>query len=171
MAASKRADLLIGNNVLAQVPELNDFVAGLKMLLAPRGVITMEVPHLMRLVEGNQFDTVYHEHFSYFSFLAVERVFTAHQLVIFDVDELETHGGSLRIYARHLEDSSKPVAGRVNELRAKEHAAGLLRLDYYSAFEERVRDTKRQLLEFLIHAKRQGSTMVGYGAPGKANTL
>jgi hypothetical protein len=131
----------------------------------------MEFPHLMRLVEGNQFDTVYHEHFSYFSFLALERVFAAHQLVVFDVEELTTHGGSLRIYARHLEDTSNPVARRVSELRAKEHAAGLLRLDYYAAFEERVRDTKRQLLEFLIHAKRQGRTIVGYGAPGKGNTL
>src|SRR2546428_8281483 len=170
-AIGKQADLLIGNNVLAQVPELNDFVAGLKILLAPTGAITMEFPHLMRLVEGNQFDTVYHEHFSYFSFLAVERVLAAHQLVVFDVEELETHGGSLRIYARHREDSSKAVARSVSELRAKEQAAGLLRLDYYAAFEQRVADTKRRLLEFLLHAKRRGSTIVGYGAPGKGNTL
>jgi 2-polyprenyl-3-methyl-5-hydroxy-6-metoxy-1,4-benzoquinol methylase len=170
-ATGKRADLLIGNNVLAQVPELNDFVAGLKILLAPRGVITMEFPHLMRLVELNQFDTVYHEHFSYFSFLAAERVFAAHQLVVFDVEELETHGGSLRIYARHLEDTSRPVARGVSELRAKEQAAGLLRLDYYAAFEQRVADTKRRLLEFLLQATRRGGTFVGYGAPGKGNTL
>jgi hypothetical protein len=170
-ASGRQADLLIGNNVLAQVPELNDFVAGLKILLAPGGVISMEFPHLMRLVEGNQFDTVYHEHFSYFSFLAVESVLAAHRLVVFDVEELETHGGSLRIYARHLEDSSKAVGQRVTELRAKEEAAGLRRLHYYSAFAERVQDTKRRLLEFLTQTKRQGSTIVGYGAPGKGNTL
>ncbi len=170
-AGGKRADLLIGNNVLAQVPELNDFVAGLRILLAPRGVITLEFPHLMRLVAGNQFDTIYHEHFSYFSLLAVERLFAAHQLVVFDVQELKTHGGSLRIYARHLEDSSKPIGQRVSELRAEEEAAGLRRLDYYSAFEASVQETKRRLLAFLIEAKRQGRTIVGYGAPGKGNTL
>jgi len=170
-ASGRRADLLIGNNVLAQVPELNDFVAGLRILLAPRGVITLEFPHLMRLVAGNQFDTIYHEHFSYFSLLAVERLFAAHQLVVFDVQELKTHGGSLRIYARHLEDSSKPIGQRVSELRAEEEAAGLRRLDYYSAFEASVQETKRRLLAFLIEAKRQGRTIVGYGAPGKGNTL
>jgi len=170
-AAGRHADLLIGNNVLAQVPDLNDFVAGLQVLLAPRGVVTVEFPHLMRLVAGNQFDTIYHEHFSYFSFLAAERVFAAHRLVVFDVEELETHGGSLRLYARHVEDSSKPVAPRVRELAAAEEAAGLLRPDYYAAFEERVKDTKRRLLEFLIQARRQGRTIVGYGAPGKGNTL
>ena len=170
-AAGRHADLLIGNNVLAQVPDLNDFVAGLQVLLAPRGVVTVEFPHLMRLVAGNQFDTIYHEHFSYFSFLAAERVFAAHRLVVFDVEELETHGGSLRLYARHVEDSSKPVAPRVRELAAAEEAAGLRRPDYYAAFEERVKDTKRRLLEFLIQARRQGRTIVGYGAPGKGNTL
>ncbi len=170
-AAGRHADLLIGNNVLAQVPDLNDFVAGLQVLLAPRGVVTVEFPHLMRLVAGNQFDTIYHEHFSYFSFLAAERVFAAHRLVVFDVEELETHGGSLRLYARHAEDSSKPVAPRVRELAAAEEAAGLRRPDYYAAFEERVKDTKRRLLEFLIQARRQGRTIVGYGAPGKGNTL
>ena len=170
-ASGRRADLLIGNNVLAQVPDLNDFVAGLRILLAPRGVITLEFPHLVRLVAGNQFDTIYHEHFSYFSLLAVERLFAAHQLVVFDVQELKTHGGSLRIYARHLEDSSKPIGQRVSELRAEEEAAGLRRLDYYSAFEASVQETKRRLLAFLIEAKRQGRTIVGYGAPGKGNTL
>src|SRR3989441_91855 len=170
-AGGKRADLLIGNNVLAQVPDLNDFVAGLRILLAPRGVITIEFPHLMRLVAGNQFDTIYHEHFSYFSLLAVERLFAAHQLVVFDVQELKTHGGSLRIYARHLEDSSKPIGQRVSELRAQEEAAGLRHLAYYSAFEASVQETKRRLLECLIEAKRQGRPIVGYGAPGKGNTL
>ena len=170
-ASGRRADLLIGNNVLAQVPELNDFVAGLRILLAPRGVITMEFPHLMRLVAGNQFDTIYHEHFSYFSLLAVERLFAAHQLVVFDVQELKTHGGSLRIYVRHLEDSSKPIGQRVSELRADEEAAGLGHLHYYSAFEASVQETKRHLLAFLMEAKRLGRTIVGYGAPGKGNTL
>jgi len=170
-AGGKQADLLVGNNVLAQVAKLNDFVAALKILLAPRGVITMEFPHLMRLVEGNQFDTVYHEHFSYFSLLAVERIFAALGLVVFDVEELETHGGSLRIYARHSEHSSQSVTQRLRALRAKEEAAGVLSLDYYSAFDERVQETKRRLLKFLIQAKGQGRTIVGYGAPGKGNTL
>ena len=170
-AGGKQADLVVGNNVLAQVAKLNDFVAALKILLAPRGVITMEFPHLMRLVEGNQFDTVYHEHFSYFSLLAVERIFAALGLVVFDVEELETHGGSLRIYARHREHSSQSVTQRLRALRAKEEAAGLLSLDYYSAFDERVQETKRRLLKFLIQAKGQGRTIVGYGAPGKGNTL
>src|SRR5207249_11474674 len=170
-ASGRRADLLFGNNVLAQVPALNDFVAGLRILLAPRGVITIEFPHLMRLVAGNQFDTIYHEHFSYFSLLAVERLFAAHQLVVFDVQELKTHGGSLRIYARHLDDSSKPIGQRVSELRAEEEAAGLRRLDYYSAFEASVQETKRRLLAFLIEAKRQGRTIVGYVAPGNGNTM
>jgi C-methyltransferase-like protein/putative zinc binding protein/methyltransferase family protein len=170
-ARGQQADLLVGNNVLAQVANLNDFVAGLKILLAPRGVITLEFPHLMRLVEGNQFDTVYHEHFSYFSLLAVERIFAARGLVVFDVEELETHGGSLRIYARHREDSSQPVTQQLRALRAKEEAAGLLSLAYYAAFEERVQETKHRLLELLIQAKRQGRTIVGYGAPGKGNTL
>ncbi|OLD89483.1 MAG: SAM-dependent methyltransferase [Gemmatimonadetes bacterium 13_1_20CM_4_66_11] len=170
-AGGRLADLLIGNNVLAQVPDLNDFVAGLKILLAPRGVITMEFPHLPRLVEGNQFDTIYHEHFSYFSFLAVERVFAAHQLVLFDVEELDTHGGSLRIYGRHPEDSSKPVTQAVRALRVREEAAGLLSLEYYTPFQRRVQDTKRRLIEFLIQARLAGGSIVGYGAPGKGNTL
>ncbi len=170
-ADGKQADLLLGNNVLAQVPDLNDFVAGMKILLKPRGVITMEFPHLMRLVEENQFDTIYHEHFSYFSFLTAEKIFAAHGLVLFDVEELPTHGGSLRIYARHAEDSSKPVSERTYELRARECSAGLTRLDYYSSFEERVKETKRKLLEFLIQSRRAGKTIAGYGAPGKGNTL
>ena len=121
----KRADLLIGNNVLAQVTDLNDFVAGMQILLAPQGVITMEFPHLMRLIEENQLDTIYHEHFSYFSFVTVEEIFTAHGLTVFDVEELSTHGGSLRIYARHVEDTSKPIGKRVQELRAREQAGSI----------------------------------------------
>jgi len=171
VAEGVRADLLIGNNVLAHVPDLNDFVGGLKILLASRGVITMEFPHLLRLVEGNQFDTIYHEHYSYLSFGTVERVFAAHGLILFDVEELGTHGGSLRIYARHDEDLSKPVGERVAVLRAMEEAAGLTSIDYYLSFGERVHATKRGLLEFLIKAKAEGSSIAGYGAPGKGNTL
>jgi SAM-dependent methyltransferase len=166
-----QADVLLGNNVLAHVPDLNDFVAGMKLALKPKGVITMEFPHLLRLVESNQFDTIYHEHFSYFSFITVEQVFAAHGLTLFDVDELPTHGGSLRIYGRHKEDGDKPVTARVTELRAREQVAGVNRLDYYSSFSEKVKETKRKVLEFLIHAKRDGKTVVGYGAPGKGNTL
>ncbi len=167
----RRADLLVGNNVLAQVPDLNDFVAGLKIILATGGVLTLEFPHLMRLVADNQFDTIYHEHFSYFSLLTVERVLAAHGLTVFDVDEIPTHGGSLRVYARHREDDGPAVAARVTELREREDRAGLASLAYYGAFEERVRETKRKLLDFLIAAKRAGKTVVGYGAPGKGNTL
>jgi SAM-dependent methyltransferase len=170
-AAGKQADLLLGNNVLAQVPDLNDFLAGMKILLKPAGVITMEFPHLQRLMEENQFDTIYHEHFSYFSFVTVEKIFAAHGIALFDVEELSTHGGSLRIYGRHEEDSSKPVTERVWELRAREERAGTTRLETYSRFAEQVKETKRKLLEFLIFAKRNGKKIAGYGAPGKGNTL
>jgi 2-polyprenyl-3-methyl-5-hydroxy-6-metoxy-1,4-benzoquinol methylase len=166
-----RADLLIGNNVLAQVPDLNDFVRGMRTLLAPEGVVTMEFPHLARLMEGNQFDTIYHEHFSYFSFLTVERIFAAHALTIFDVEELPTHGGSLRIYARHRASSVHPVTARVDTLRQVECATGFTRIDHYRAFAHQVQRTKRKLLDFLIRAKNEGKTVVGYGAPGKGNTL
>jgi 2-polyprenyl-3-methyl-5-hydroxy-6-metoxy-1,4-benzoquinol methylase len=171
VGAHKHADLLIGNNVLAQVPQLNDFVAGMKLLLKPRGIITMEFPHLMRLMEGNQFDTIYHEHFSYFSFITAEKVFAAHGLTLFDVEELATHGGSLRIYARHNEDGSKPVTERVSELRASEEQSGFDRMGHYTAFGEQIKETKRKLLSFLIEAKRAGKSVAGYGAPGKGNTL
>jgi len=165
------ANLLLGNNVLAHVPKLNDFVSGLKALLAPGGVITMEFPHLLQLMSENQFDTIYHEHFSYFSFMSVERVFAHHGITLFDVEELPTHGGSLRIYGRHADDESKPVGERVTQLRAKEQLAGLDRLDTYGGFCEQVKETKRKLLDFLIQAKRAGKSVVGYGAPGKGNTL
>jgi hypothetical protein len=170
-ASGKQADLLLGNNVLAQVPDLNDFVAGMKILLKPTGVVTMEFPHLQRLMEENQFDTIYHEHFSYFSFVTAEKIFAAHGITLFDVEELPTHGGSLRIYGRHAEDSSKPVTARANALREREIHAGYLRLETYARFAEQVRETKRKLLEFLIHAKRDGKHIAGYGAPGKGNTL
>jgi len=167
----KQADLLLGNNVLAHVPDLNGFVEGMRILLAPHGVITMEFPHLMQLMTQNQFDTIYHEHFSYFSFLTVERVFAAHGLTLFDVDELTTHGGSLRIYARHAGNAALPVGPRVAELRAREHAAGFTRLDHYASFGEQVKATKRKLLDVLIKAKRAGKSIAAYGAPGKGNTL
>lgn len=166
-----KADLLLGNNVLAHVPKLNDFVAGMKILLKPDGVITMEFPHLYRLMEQNQFDTIYHEHFSYFSLVTVEKVFAAHGLKLFDVEELGTHGGSLRIYACHQENIALNVSAAVTELRQREKNEGFTRLETYFSFTEKVKETKRGLLKFLIDAKRAGKTVVGYGAPGKGNTL
>jgi SAM-dependent methyltransferase len=166
-----RADLAIGNNVLAHTPHLNDFVQGLKGVLKPQGIISIEFPHLLRLIEGNQFDTIYHEHFSYFSLAAATRIFARQGLTIFDVEEIPTHGGSLRIYARHTSDDSKPVTERVRELEQREASAGLLELDTYRAFDRRVQETKWKLLEFLIAAKRQRKSIAAYGAPAKGNTL
>lgn len=171
VAAGQSADLLLGNNVLAHVPDLDDFVGGLAILLKPDGVLTMEFPHLARLVEGNQFDTIYHEHYSYLSLVAVERFFAAHGLDLFDVEELPTHGGSLRIYAQRRDGGRHPVGPRVAALRAREKSEGLETLAYYEAFGEKVRETKRKLLEFLIGARRAGKRIVGYGAPAKGNTL
>ena len=165
------ADLVVANNVLAQVPNLNDFVEGMRTILKPTGTITLEFPHLMRLIAGNQFDTIYHEHFSYFSFTTVERVLSAHRLTVYDVEEIPTHGGSLRVFACHMDDASKPATKRVVELRAREEEAGYCRLDIYGSFGEQVKETKRKLLEFLIRAKRERKSIVGYGAPGKGNTL
>ena len=170
-AEGKKADLLIGNNVLAQVPDLNDFVQGLKTLLKPGGVITLEFPHLVKLIEESQFDTIYHEHFSYFSLITVEKILAAHGLTLFDVEELPTHGGSLRVFARHVEDTSRPVSRAVKELRNRETAFGIPQMATYLAFSEKVKETKRKLLDFLIAAKRNGKVVVGYGAPGKGNTL
>ncbi len=167
----KQADLIAGNNVLAQVPDLNDFVGGMKILLKPQGVITIEFPHLMRLMEENQFDTIYHEHFSYFSFITAEKIFAAHGLTLFDVEELPTHGGSLRIYACHTDDVSKPVSQAVLELREREIQAGFEQIAHYTNFGNQVIETKRKLLQFLIQVRREGKTVVGYGAPGKGNTL
>lgn len=171
VAAGHEADLILGNNVLAQVPDLNDFVGGLKLLLSPSGVVTIEFPHLLRTIEGNQFDQIYHEHFSYFSLYAVEGIFAAHGLPLFDVEELPTHGGSIRIYARHADDTTKEITERLIALRAREAEAGVATLGYYEDFESRVRETKGKLLKFLIEAKRTGKRVVGYGAPGKGNTL
>jgi hypothetical protein len=171
LAGGKTANLLLGNNVLAHVPGLSDFVKGMKIVLKPRGVITMEFPHLQRLVDECQFDTIYHEHFSYFSFVTVEQVFAGYGITLFDVEELPTHGGSLRIYGRHSEDSSKPVGERVTELRQREQRLGYTGLALYQSFAEKVMATKRDILAFLIEAKRQGKEIVGYGAPAKGNTL
>lgn len=167
----QQADLVIGNNVLAQVPDLNGFVKGMKIILKPQGVITMEFPHLSRLMEESQFDTIYHEHFSYFSFLTVEKIFQEHGLAIFDVEELWTHGGSLRIFACHSDNTSKEMSQRTADLRATETAAGFGELDAHLTFEPKVRSIKWRILDFLISAKREGKSVAGYGAPGKGNTL
>jgi SAM-dependent methyltransferase len=165
------ADLIAGNNVLAQVPDINDFLAGVPIILKARGVLTLEFPHLLRLIEENQFDTIYHEHFSYFSLMTAERILAAHGLRVFDVEELWTHGGSLRLYACHADNAEQPTLPSVGALIEREERAGLRDLGRYAAFAEQVRETKRRLLAFLIEAKRAGKTVVGYGAPGKGNTL
>ncbi|MDP7017980.1 MAG: class I SAM-dependent methyltransferase [Pirellulaceae bacterium] len=166
-----QADLVIGNNVLAHVPDINDFVGGIRRLLAPGGVNTMEFPHLMRLVEGNQFDTIYQEHYCYLSLIAVQAIYAAHRMVIFDVEEIPTHGGSLRIYARRVEDASLEVHDSVTRIVAEERAAGYDRIETYRSFSQQVVDTKNGLLNFLLRAKAEGKTVAGYGAPGKATTL
>lgn len=171
VAEGQAADLVIGNNVLAQVPDLNDFVGGIRILLKPGGVATLEFPHLERLMAENQYDTIYHEHFSYFSLITVEKIFASHGLVLFDVDEISTHGGSIRIYLRQVEDSSKPVTPAVVNLRERELAAGLNRMETYAIFAEKVMESKRALLELLIRLRREGKRVAGYGAPGKGNTL
>ena len=167
----KKADLLIGNNVLAHVPNVNDFVQGLRMVLKDNGVITLEFPHLMRLVERNQFDTIYHEHFSYFSFLAVQRIFEAHDLVIFDVEELPTHGGSLRIYAGRKHDWAKAISTNTNRVLNMEVAAGMEKVDYYRGFQAKADQVKSGLLWFLIQQKQAQKKVAAYGAAAKGNTL
>jgi SAM-dependent methyltransferase len=166
-----RADLIVANNVLAHVPDLGDFVSGLKVALKPSGVISVEFPHLLRLIQGNQFDTIYHEHFSYFSFSTVEEIFHNHGLAVFDVEELRTHGGSLRVSSCHQENSSRPVQASVAKLREQEIVAGIRNLETYAGFSEQVRETKRALLDLLIRLKREGKSVVGYGAAAKGNTL
>ena len=170
-AEGRAADLIIGNNVFAQVPDLNDFVGGMKILLAPEGVITLEFPHLSRLVAENQFDTIYHEHFSYFSLYTTQKIFEAHGLEVFDVDEIPTHGGSLRVWGHHASDRKHAVSPRLAELLERERAEGVDRPEFYAAFEQRVQATKRKLLRFLIEAREAGASVAGYGAPGKGNTL
>ena len=173
VADGKSADLLLGCNVLAHVPDINDFVSGLKIALKPTGVITFEFPHLLRLIENNQFDTIYHEHFSYFSLLAVERIFAHHGLTLFDVEELPTHGGSLRTFARHSENAAPAaaVSSRVAAMRQKEIDFGLTKMATYTAFGNRVKVTKDRLLKFLIEAKATGRKVAGYGAAAKGVTL
>lgn len=170
-AKGTRADLLLGNNVLAHVPDLHDFVGGMPIILRESGIVTMEFPHLLRLMEENQFDTIYHEHFSYLSLSTVERVFAKHGLRIFDVDQLPTHGGSLRIYACHAVNAARPTESRVARLLEEEARKGLGGLAAYRDFSEKVKRTKRSLLGFLIEAKQAGKAVVGYGAPAKGNTL
>lgn len=165
------ADLIVGNNVLAHVPDINDFVGGAKALLAPSGTVTMEFPHLMKLVEGNQFDTIYHEHFSYLSFMVVVRIFERHGMKVFDVEELATHGGSLRIFATHADDAARPVTEQARSLLQRELERGYGTVDGYTGYQARVDRTKHALLSFLIDAKRSGKRIAAYGAPGKGNTL
>jgi SAM-dependent methyltransferase len=170
-AGGRRADLLIGNNVLAQVPDINDFVAGMGLVLAPEGVVTLEFPHLLRLIDENQFDTIYHEHFSYFSLHTVATILARHGLEVFDVEQIPTHGGSLRVYAHHQDDLTKSVAPSVKELLVTEEAFGLIDVGRYFQFASQVEETKRGILDLLIGLKRRGATIAGYGAPGKGNTL
>jgi hypothetical protein len=170
VAEGKRPDLIVGNNVLAQVPDLNDFVSGMARLLAPEGVITLEFPHLERLMAENQFDTIYHEHFSYFSLITIERLAARHRLRLIDVEELPTHGGSLRVYLAHAR-SVRSTTSNVAALLARERNNGFSDLGTYASFAEQVKRTKRNLLSFLIGAKDAGKTICGYGAPGKGNTL
>ncbi len=171
VAQGHQADLLIGNNVLAHVPDINDFIEGLRTLLRPNGILTMEFPHLLQLMRHNEFDTIYHEHFSYLSFMTVETMFAHHGLTLFDVEELTTHGGSLRIFARHTQAGRPEVTQRVAAMRQTEIGFGLDRVETYERFGEQVKATKRKLLDFLIKAKDEGKRIVGYGSPAKGNTL
>ncbi len=171
LASTYPADFMIANNVLAHVPDINDFVEGFRILLKPEGVATFEFPHLLNLIQRNEFDTIYHEHYSYLSLHATRQVFAAHDLIIFDVEELPSHGGSLRLYVRHKQHESLAITDRVAAVMAKEEAAGLTRVDGYAGFEAKVQQVKRELLKFLIAAKEANKTVVGYGAPAKGNTL
>jgi hypothetical protein len=167
----QRADLLIANNVLAQVPDINDFVGGMAVILGPQGVVTIEFPHVLRLIDENQFDTIYHEHFSYFSLKTVTSILHRHGLEVFDVEELSTHGGSLRVYAHHIGDRKNPLFPSVKELLVREEAFGLTDVGRYCRFAAQVEETKQGILELLIRLKREGATIAAYGAPGKGNTL
>ena len=167
----KLADLLLGNNVLAHVPDLNDFVKGMKIILNKKGVITMEFPHLLQLISNNQFDTIYHEHFSYFSFLTVQKVFEYHGLVIYDVEELLTHGGSLRIFAKHNDDGSKSISNNIEIMKRKEKEFGLDKISTYTNFQRNINRVKINIQDFFIKCSKDGKKVVGYGAPAKGNTL
>ncbi|XCB32471.1 class I SAM-dependent methyltransferase [Tunturibacter psychrotolerans] len=167
----RSADLVLGNNVLAQVPDLNDFVEGLKVLLKPEGVLTLEFPHLLKLIEHNEFDTIYHEHFSYFSLLTTVRLMEAHGLRVFDVEELASHGGSLRVFACRMEAETHPVEPSIARVIEDEEQAGLGTIEGYKSFAKQVKETKLALLGFLLEAAREGKSVAGYGAPGKSATL
>jgi len=171
LAESQRADLIVGNNVLAQVPDLNDFVEGLKILLKPDGVLTLEFPHLLRLIERNEFDTIYHEHYSYFSLFTTQHILEVHALRVFDVEELSSHGGSLRVYACRADSQKHLVGSSIRKVIEEEEHAGLHSADGYRAFSTQVRKTKFALLEFLLQAAKEGRSVAGYGAPGKSATL
>ena len=171
VAGNRKADLLLGNNVLAHVPDIVDFVRGMKMTLKEGGIITMEFPHLMQLVDNNQFDTIYHEHFSYLSFYTVKQIFKAQGLEMFDVEEVPVHGGSLRIYAKHEDDDSKPISDNVQKLLDKEMGKGMNTLDYYNEFQKASFQIKQDFTDFLIQQKREGKKVAGYGAAAKGNTL
>lgn len=166
-----QADLLIGNNVLAHIPNLNDFVAGMKIVLKPKGCITLEFPHLLKLMQENQFDTIYHEHCSYFSLITLETIFSSHGLKIFDVEEIPTHGGSLRLFVAHAEDNEKTVIANVGRIKAKEVEAGLNNIETYTAFNTQAKIIKSEMLAFLEKIRLEGKTVAGYGAPAKGNTL
>lgn len=171
LAKTRKADLLLGNNVLAHVPDINDFVGGMKIVLAEKGIITMEFPHLLQLIDKNQFDTIYHEHFSYLSFSTVQKVFESKGLVMFDVEEIPTHGGSLRIYAKHQENDSQAITANVANLLAKEKDFGLTDLAIYQNYQAKANKVKDDFLAFLIQAKKEGKSVIGYGAAAKGNTL
>lgn len=166
-----QADLMVANNVLAHVPDINDFAAGFSALLKPQGVVTFEFPHVMRLIEENEFDTVYHEHFSYLSFTTVVRILSANGLSVFDVEELTTHGGSLRVFAQRKDSGKYPISDRVSKLLDREAAAGMYRASYYAGFQSNADKVKNQFLSFLLNAKRAGKKVAGYGAAAKGNTL
>ncbi|MDA3897933.1 MAG: class I SAM-dependent methyltransferase [Desulfobacteraceae bacterium] len=171
VAHGKTADLIIGNNVFAHVPDINDFVCGLKTVLAHDGSITLEFPYLLKLMLENQFDTIYHEHFSYFSFHTVQQIFKKHGLTLYDVEEIPTHGGSLRIYARHTDDKTKPVAQSIDQLLKKEVDAGMMEMGFYAGFQQRADRVKYHVMSFLMEQKKKGKTVVAYGAAAKGNTM
>ncbi|MDE2588108.1 MAG: methyltransferase domain-containing protein, partial [Patescibacteria group bacterium] len=171
MDDNKQADLLLGNNVLAHVPNLNDFVAGMKILLKPTGIITMEFPHLLQLMQYNQFDTIYHEHFSYLSLITLQKVFHFHGLTIFNVEELTTHGGSLRIFVKHSDNNEIQIDRNVQIILKKEEDFGLTNISTYRNFQSKVDATRKQIVNFFLNAKKEGKKIVGYGAPAKGNTL
>lgn len=168
--SGKQTDLLIGNNVLAHVPNLNDFVSGLRTLLKPRGIITLEFPHLLQLIKHNQFDTIYHEHFSYFSLIVVQKIFSFHKLTVFDVEELPTHGGSLRVFIKH-EDEKPQISNNVHEIIEKEKKFGLDNIVIYTSFQKKIEEIKKNIRTFFVSAKKEKKTMIGFGAPAKGNTL